>query len=915
MKAQDALWAKKDEVSGVLKWLPLMQHLEDTVGVAIQLWNHWLAKGTKQTICNGASIDKEQAVNLVAFLAASHDIGKATPAFQTIKNFQSSASLDEILIERLEKTGFKDLSHLVLSTKSAVHHTVAGEKILRDFGVDSGIASIIGAHHGKPIDSSVTLDEQIAYEAYYYQESDPSSETHLLWKKVQRELFQYAMDEGRYRSVEEIPIVPQAYLVLLSGLIIMADWIASNTYYFPLIDIGEEKVEDAEKRLERGWSLWEQSDLWAPEVSSDIVQLYEDRFGFSPRVEQKIFSEIIAATDEPGIFIFEAPMGKGKTEAALIGAEQLAVKTNRSGLFFGLPTQATSNSMFTRIEDWLERTMKGTASIQLAHGKASLNKAYSNLAGKGHLIDVDSAENGTVIANAWFRGKKTTALDDFVVGTVDQFLLASLKQKHLALRHLGFSKKVVIIDEVHAYDAYMSEYLLESISWMAAYDVPVIILSATLPAERREAMVKAYLKGKGIKWKEVELPEEGLQGEEYPLITYTDGKNAYQFKDFPASENMTISLTPLKEEELYDVIEGLVGPGGVLGIVVNTIGRAQRIGKELMERYGDEVVSVLHSSFTAIDRVKKENELMEIIGKDSSKKGVRPDKKIIVGTQVIEQSLDIDFDVMISDLAPVDLLIQRAGRLHRHKETVRPEHLLDARLYIMGMSNEEYESGSEHIYGEYLLRETKKNLKDTLFFPADISPLVQKVYRELGDRSDLETDHVMGKFLHEKDQKQQKARVFRLSSPKRTIKKKSDGTLTGWLKNDLRGATEEGAYGRVRDIDENLEVILLKKWENGYGFFEDDRDISQQIDDPAIAMAIVSHTVQLPKRVVGYGGKAMDKTIDFLEKHTLQYFIDWQNDPWLKGSLAILFNEDQTFSLNGYLLRYDTRYGLTYEGM
>ena len=179
MKAQDALWAKKDEVSGVLKWLPLMQHLEDTVGVAIQLWNHWLAKGTNQTICNGASIDKEQAVNLVAFLAASHDIGKATPAFQTIKNFQSSASLDEILIERLEKTGFKDLSHLVLSTKSAVHHTVAGEKILRDFGVDSGIASIIGAHHGKPIDSSVSLDEQIAYEAYYYQESDPSSETHL----------------------------------------------------------------------------------------------------------------------------------------------------------------------------------------------------------------------------------------------------------------------------------------------------------------------------------------------------------------------------------------------------------------------------------------------------------------------------------------------------------------------------------------------------------------------------------------------------------------------------------------------------------------------------------------------------------------------------------------------------------------
>lgn len=915
MEAREALWAKKDEISGELKWLPLMQHLEDTVGIAIQLWNHWLSEGTRQTICNGASISDDQAVNLVAFLAASHDIGKATPVFQTMKSYQNSTSLDDILIERLEKVGFMDLSNLVLATKSAVHHTVAGEKILRDFGVAPGIASIVGGHHGKPLDNSVILDEQIAYEAYYYQKSDPSSESHLLWKKVQREIFEYAMDEGRYRSVEEIPIVPQAYLVLLSGLIIMADWIASNAYYFPLIGIEEEKVEDAEKRKERGWDFWEQSDLWQPELNVEIDELYFNRFDFYPRVEQEIFSEVISEADEPGLFIFEAPMGKGKTEAALIGAEQLAAKTGRSGLFFGLPTQATSNSMFTRIEDWLERTVQGTASIQLAHGKASLNNAYSKLEGKGRSIDVDSDENGAVIANAWFRGKKTTALDDFVVGTVDQFLLASLKQKHLALRHLGFSKKVVVIDEVHAYDAYMSEYLLESIAWMGAYDVPVIILSATLPAKKREAMVKAYLKGKGFKWREDKLPEGGLKGEEYPLITYTDGKDICQFRDFPASENRRISLIPLKEEEIYNVIDELVAPGGVLGIVVNTVGRAQKIGRELIERYGEEAVSILHSSFTAADRVKKENELIESIGKEGTKQGVRPRQKIIVGTQVIEQSLDIDFDAMISDLAPMDLLIQRMGRLHRHQETVRPEHICDAKLYIMGMSEDDYEPGSKYIYGEYLLRETKSNLPDVFMLPEDISPLVQKVYGGLENVSELETDDLKLQFLHEINQKKDNAGVFRLSSPKRIIRRKRDGTLTGWLKNDLKGATEEGAYGRVRDIDESLEVILLKKKENGYGFFEDDRDVSNAVGDPAVAMAVASHTIQLPKKVVGYGGKAMDKTIDFLEKHTLQYFIDWQEDPWLKGSLAILFNEDKTFSLNGYLLRYDTLYGLTYEGM
>ncbi len=101
-------------------------------------------------------------------------------------------------------------------------------------------------------------------------------------------------------------------------------------------------------------------------------------------------------------------------------------------------------------------------------------------------------------------------LDDFVIGTVDHMLLAALKQRHLVLRHLGLSKKVVIIDEVHAYDVYMSQYLEKAIEWMGAYNVPVILLSATLPAQNRERLSKAYLKGNGIKNKEVKLPEKGL---------------------------------------------------------------------------------------------------------------------------------------------------------------------------------------------------------------------------------------------------------------------------------------------------------------------------------------------------------------------------------------------------------------------
>src|SRR5699024_786567 len=192
-------------------------------------------------------------------------------------------------------------------------------------------------------------------------------------------------------------------------------------------------------------------------------ELYEKRFGFKePHNIQKTFTDIIEQSAGSEIFILEAPMGIGKTEAALIGVEQLAKKTGRNGLFFGLPTQATSNGIYPRIYSWLNKISKEfdeNLPIRLAHGKAALNDDFSSLARN---INIDEKRKDSIFVNEWFSGRKTTALDDFVVGTVDQFLLLALKQKHLALRHLGFSKKVIIIDEVHSYDSYMSQYLLEA---------------------------------------------------------------------------------------------------------------------------------------------------------------------------------------------------------------------------------------------------------------------------------------------------------------------------------------------------------------------------------------------------------------------------------------------------------------------
>ena len=197
----------------------------------------------------------------------------------------------------------------------------------------------------------------------------------------------------------------------------MADWIASNERFFPLIPIDQALVGDRQGRIEAGWLKWHRTSPRTEEYHSDNASAYRERFGFEPRDFQAKFFEIVQQTARPGIFILEAPMGIGKTEAALLGVEQLSARTKVSGMFFGLPTQATSDGMFGRISRWLESLDEETKSLQLVHGKAALNDHYASLPRSNVYDEAD----GNVVVNEWFAGRKTAVLDDFVVGTVDQF--------------------------------------------------------------------------------------------------------------------------------------------------------------------------------------------------------------------------------------------------------------------------------------------------------------------------------------------------------------------------------------------------------------------------------------------------------------------------------------------------------------
>jgi CRISPR-associated helicase cas3 len=917
-----ALWAKKKEEDGSFYWLPLLQHLKDTKNVTNFLWEHWLSEGQREIVNSSLELKDNEFLEgneLALLLALTHDIGKATPAFQTKKAFTNSRDLDLELLEKLESRGFKEIYSLSLPSANKSHHSIAGQYLLSQHGVKEDFATIVGAHHGKPVQSIKDVEEQAYYPTNYYQVEDKHSPLYQNWQTIQEELFTWALEEANFQSVDAIPSIKQPAQVILLGLLIMADWIASNEEYFPLLSLDEEEIFDQESRFVEGISKWRKTTNWEPEYLPDWDELYEKRFGFKPRNVQSVLTQVIADADEPGIVILEAPMGLGKTEAALVVAEQLANKSGRSGIFFGLPTQATSNGIFGRIEEWLtnivdemnEEGLSSNLSIHLVHGKAALNKEFTKLP-RGNTVNFDDITNGSVIINDWFSGKKKTALDDFVVGTVDQFLMVSLKQKHLALRHLGFSKKVVIIDEVHAYDAYMSQYLLEAVEWMGAYRVPVIILSATLPSKQREALLKSYLHGMGVKWKTIKN-KDTLDTDAYPLITYNDGCEIHQVKEFNEETSKTVHVQPLAEDNLLSTVKEAIEDGGVVGIIVNTVKRAQELGKIYEEVFGEEIVDLLHSNFISTERIKKEQKLLREIGKNAK----RPFRKIIIGTQVIEQSLDIDFDVMISDLAPMDLLIQRIGRLHRHSIT-RPKKHEEAKLYVLGTNpNLEFEKGSSFVYGDYLLARTQGFLPSQIALPNDISPLVQKVYNfEEGlefEKEELYQKYQVAKKEHNDkvESKKNKADIFKIGPPLLKTYKHRSNSLIGWLANTHPDDSEERAYAQVRDIEDTIEVIALKKVDEGYSLFTDNKELSQLIDNPSIARKIAQNTIRLPVSLSkSYN---VDSTIRELEKYNLKYLASWQKTLWLKGSLGIVFDENNEFILNGYKLFYDEKYGIKTE--
>lgn len=866
------------------EWLPLYMHLKDTAGIMEYLFERFLS----DSFSNSCNLEIEELKNTAVFLAYVHDIGKATVAFQK----KISNNIPE-LQGKLEHYGLELPDSMDISKIRKTPHALAGEVILRYFGCPDSVAVIVGSHHGEPTECYNVEDQNlenppcdiVGYENYFGYNDKNREILETAWKKI----IDDALERAGFDSVEDLPELDCHAQFLLTGLLIMADWISSNTTkFFPVIDIGKNETDiPYSERIENAWKETGFPDKWKSGKDKYNDDDFKSDFEFAPNAIQKELLDIIRNSEETGLFILEAPMGCGKTEAALSAAELLAARQKKSGLFFGLPTQATANGIFSRIKNWAEkRSCDGLHSIQLKHGSAELNKVFHDI-WKG----IPDAENDSgLIVHSWFCENKKGCLDNFVVATVDQMLMASLKRRHVMLLHLGLSEKVVIIDEVHAYDTYMNQYLERTLQWLGKYKTPVILLSATLPAKRRMSLVRAYL---GTR----KSDEKFEQNTAYPLLTWTHGKDIAQKQLTYEKPDKSVNTEVVNESDIFARIKEVTESGGCVGIIVNTVRRAQKIKSEISASITDNIL-LCHAQFILPDRMKKEEELLKRIGKNSTS----DDRKgfVVVGTQVLEQSLDIDFDLLITDICPMDLLLQRMGRLQRHERKDRPESARNAVCLVMRDEIDNDKSGSISIYGEWLLKETLSELPETINMPADISPLVQKVYNAC-DESDAYNEYVSAQKISAS-----KAKAFLLGKPNSSW----DNTIHDMLEKSIQVKDDVKAEASVRDGISSVEVIALMKKDNDEICFMSGDSICMDLTNNECEK-IAEQKLRLPS--VFCQKWNIDRTISEIEEKSIPYIKGWQNLHLLKGKLILFFDEHSETELIDYHLKYSSDNGLIYE--
>lgn len=570
-------------------------------------------------------------------------------------------------------------------------------------------------------------------------------------------------------SLQQLPpSCSPAVQAWLAGFCSVCDWIGSNEVF----DYRSDPQEDlAEYLTERIRKIQDESLLYRFGLlgkSTDYRGLGALlQKGESPRGMQV---EVDKLPTTPGLTLIEAPTGSGKTEAALAYAWRLLDQGVADSIVFALPTQATANAMLARAETFAERIF-GTANLVLAHGKHEFNETFRRLVESGRNTSAQGKTEAAMQCAAWLASsRKRVFLGQFGVCTVDQVLLSVLPVRHKFVRGFGVNKSVLIVDEVHAYDAYMHGLLGEALRRQKAIGGSAILLSATLPTSVRAKLLETW---ECDCTEAAPYPALWHAGEGSPIcLTVPDDQR-------PAEREVAIEYQKLPgafpDADLLDRIVAAAEAGARVAVVMNLVDDAQRLAREL-RRKTELTVDIFHARYRFTDRQQKEQIVLQHYGRSA----VREKGCILVATQVVEQSLDLDFDWMLTQICPVDLLFQRLGRLHRHQRDDRPAGFEWPRCTVISVESEDY-GLHKLIYGNTrVLWRTEQLLAgtDRIEFPEAYRQWIKKVYSV--DVWDDEPDLVYADYLGWKDdQARREAEAKRLTTMTVSAFRDEDNIVTG----------------------------------------------------------------------------------------------------------------------------------------
>jgi CRISPR-associated endonuclease/helicase Cas3 len=652
--------------------------------------------------------------SVVGTLAALHDLGKISPGFQQ----KCEAWLEENGLAKTARNWRWD-SAMELDHGKVSHSAIQDFLVQKGISIEAAqyIATVLGAHHGK---IKYLPNARGIRPPLIKQITDKNSG--IDWngerQKWAQQLWSYFnVDNSSITITDDSPAI-----WWLAGLTSIADWIGSDEESFPPNRrTGEVDVpSDARKALDK-------IGFRQPEFIRDLSfhELFHDsekpEVRWVPNEMQKKSHAIVSA---PGVYVIEAPMGMGKTEAALWAAYRLLVAGKATGIYFALPTQATSNRMHLRLKEFVRRISRTSDAIRLIHGNSWLTDQKEGLSpvATSHDSKSDDARTG----RDWFASAKRALIVPFGIGTVDQALLGVVAAKHFFVRHFALAGKVVILDEVHSYDLYTGTLIDKLISTLESLGCTVIVLSATLTGKRRGQIVSCL------------EDVEGKTELSYPLITgRSEGHILGPVAAAPPA-SLTVKVDFIVAEDAADEAASVARNGGAVVWICNTVRTAQEQYRRFKELVREAFpLGLLHSRFPYWRREMIEEEWMGRLDKSGKKRC----GSILVSTQIVEQSVDLDADLMITELAPTDMLLQRLGRLWRHERGQRPVDAARFRIIKEEKSLEDFRNmepkaiiealgGKAHVYDPFVLLRTLQLWESypNVVIPTQIRELIEATY-------------------------------------------------------------------------------------------------------------------------------------------------------------------------------------------